>query len=84
MRSWASNDNPGIYVYAPFNPWARWNSGAPSSLPRAHYVCRCGQTRAVIGAMEVQALIREYLDHMATAHADVPAAQQRQSGRRAA
>lgn len=70
--SWASKDNPGIYVFAPDHPRSHWNANSPSQLPRAHYVCRCGQTRAVIGAKEVQALTREYLDHLATAHPEAP------------
>ncbi|MEY9870698.1 hypothetical protein ABH931_000152 [Streptacidiphilus sp. MAP12-33] len=81
--SWASKDNPGLYVFAPHHPRSHWNANAPSQLPRAHYVCRCGQSRAVIGAKEVQALIREYLDHTAGEHPDLPVVPKRQAKRAA-
>jgi hypothetical protein len=83
MESWARKDNPGIYVYAPY-PRNRWNPGAPTPLPRAHYVCRCGRARGVMGSEEVKALISEYLTHMATEHPDLPAVPKRQPGKRAA
>ncbi|MEY9876031.1 hypothetical protein ABH931_005538 [Streptacidiphilus sp. MAP12-33] len=70
--SWASKDNPGIYVFAPSPESYPWSMRAPSPTPRAHYVCRCGQTNAAVGEDAVKALISEYLTHMKATHPDLP------------
>jgi hypothetical protein len=78
-QSWASASNPGIYVFAPSPESYPWSMRAPAPTPRAHYVCRCGQTNAAMGTRAVQALISEYLTHVATAHPDAPQAPKRQT-----
>jgi hypothetical protein len=57
---------------------------APAPTPRAHYVCRCGQTNTATGERAVKALISEYLTHMKTAHPDLWGTPKQQAGTRAA
>jgi hypothetical protein len=72
-ESWISQDNPGMWIYAPPpSPPFHMSITAPSPTPQGHYVCRCGKTARATGFDAVKALMTEYRTHRFEAHGDEP------------
>jgi hypothetical protein len=72
-ESWITQDNPGMWIYAPAPaPPFHMSLTAPSPTPLGHYMCRCGKTARARGFDAVKALMTEYRTHRFEAHGDEP------------